>query len=91
MSTVQVVDDGAGQFRVVVEFSVEDCDRLPFNALMRVGAQLESLPRGGARANAGFDLRDPVSAGRFVETLAVFGQGGLFARDQHARPAEMEP
>lgn len=88
MSTVQIADAGSGHFRVTIDFTTEDCDRLPFNALVRVGADLESNPHGGARAAATFNLRDPSAAGRFVETLAVFGEGGLFAHGTTGRAPE---
>ena len=84
MSTVRIDDGGAGRFRVMVEFSTEECDRLPFNALCRAGASVEGLPHGGARATADFNICEAASAGRFVETLALFGVDGLYARGQHA-------
>jgi len=80
MSTVRVEDGGSGVFGVAVEFSPEECERLPFNALCRVGATVEAMPQGGARATASFNVCDAASAGRFVEALALFGADGLIAR-----------
>ena len=75
-------DLGAGVFRVKIRFSPDECDALPYNALARVGAEMERLPGGGAGASACFDLCDAAAAGRFVETLALFGAGGLYERER---------
>ena len=83
MSAVRVEDGGAGVFHVVVEFTAEECDRFPFNSLCRVGASLEGLPQGGARATASYQLGDAAQVDRFVEALALFGEDGLYARGQH--------
>ena len=84
MSGVTIIDRANGVFRVVASFVYAECDRLPFNALRKVNAHIESAARGGLRATAEFNLRRPDEATAFVEWLVLFGDGGLLRQSASA-------
>ncbi|MDR1611652.1 MAG: hypothetical protein LBT97_02585 [Planctomycetota bacterium] len=87
MSKVEVKDQRSGSYRTVITFTYGECDRLPFNLLRRIGAQIETIPDGGILATADFNIRDPGQSQLFVETLDLFGENGSFAHGSASDPA----
>jgi len=87
MSTVAITDKRGGVFRVEVDYTYGECDRLPYNALRKVNARIEQIPSGGIRATADFNIRNGKDAAHFVEVLDLFGADGSFV---HGSPADPE-
>jgi hypothetical protein len=80
VSTVQVQDQGKETFSVVIRFSYEECDRLPYNALRGMRATIRDIPEGGVEAQATFRLEKKEEAALFLGTLRHFCADGPFAR-----------
>ncbi len=78
MSNVAITDRKGGVFQVVMTFTYGECERLPYNQLRKVGARIEQVPNGGIKATAEFNVRDAKSAGRLIDTLALFGEDGSY-------------
>ena len=89
MSKVIVHDKRGGQFHVEVHFTYGECDRLPFNALRKVKATLDQVPRGGIVAQAKFNLRNPNDSANFVEILDLFGESGTFVHGSASDPKDL--
>ncbi|MDR0362826.1 MAG: hypothetical protein LBJ46_09120 [Planctomycetota bacterium] len=87
MSKVDVSDQRSGSYRTTIEFTYGECDRLPFNLLRRINAQITLIPGGGINATADFNIRDPKQSQMFVETLDLFGESGSYVHGSASDPA----
>lgn len=85
MSKVHVTDQRGGVFRMVIEFTYGECERLPYNAMRKIKARIDQVPNGGISATAEFSLRNPRDAANFVEALDLFGVDGSYV---HGSPAD---
>lgn len=89
MSNVIVSDSRGGVYKVRIEFSYGECERLPFNILRRVRARLSTVPQGGLNAEAEFNIRNPGESAAFLEILDLFGQDGAFIHGSAADPSSL--
>lgn len=85
MSNISVNDKRGGMYRVTINFTYGECDRLPFNILRRLNAKLNPIQNGGLDAIADFNIRDPRGSAQFLEVLDLFGEDGSFV---HGSPAD---
>jgi len=87
MSSVIVTDRRGGVFQVVITFNYGECDRLPYNQLRRINARIEQIPKGGIKATAEFNVRNPKDAKKLIAVLDLFGEDGSFVHGSPADPS----
>ncbi|MCX7934384.1 MAG: hypothetical protein N3A66_03895, partial [Planctomycetota bacterium] len=87
MSSVIVTDRRGGVFQVVITFNYGECDRLPYNHLRRINARIEQIPKGGIKATAEFNVRNPKDAKKLIAVLDLFGEDGSFVHGSPADPS----
>lgn len=87
MSSIKLSDQGGGKYRLAIEFTYGECERLPFNILRRIHARLKTLPGAGLVATADFNIRVPIESNAFLEMLDLFGDDGSFPHGSAADTA----
>ncbi len=86
MSSITIVDKRGGTYQAVIEFSYGECERLPFNLLRRIKAKIATVPDGGVKAVASFNIRNPRESAAFLQMLDMFGEDGSFIHGSAAEP-----
>ena len=89
MSSITVSDKRGGLYHVIIEFSYGECERLPFNILRKIGANIEILAKSGISATAEFNIRNNREANLFLSILDMFGEDGSFIHGSAADPANV--
>lgn len=89
MSCITIVDKRGGSYQALIEFTYGECERLPFNILRRIKAKIQTVPNGGIKATASFNIRTPHDSQTFLEVLDLFGEDGSFVHGSAADPAEL--
>lgn len=86
MSNIKVTDRRGGKYQAIIEFTYGECERLPFNILRSIGARIETVPDGGVKAYADFNIRAAHDSALFLEMLDMFGEDGSFVHGSAADP-----
>lgn len=89
MSNIKVTDKSGGMYQAVIDFTYGECERLPFNVLRRIGAKIKTVPGGGIRAVAEFNIRSARDSAAFLEMLDMFGEEGSFPHGSAADPSAL--
>ncbi len=89
MSSITIVDKRGGVYEADIEFTYGECERLPFNILRRIKAKIVTVPKGGVRATAIFNIRTPRDSAAFLEILDLFGEDGSYDHGSAANPTDL--